>query len=139
MRHYEVMFLVHPDRSDQVPEMTQRYVQLIQSGKGHIHRLEHRLEDFRKELAYPIHKLHKVHYVLMNIECQKQVLEELKESFQFNDAVLRHLVLKQGQAITEPSIFAKAKTDRDHPRDASPPQRTEVVHVWKDENNSNAS
>lgn len=108
MRHYEVMLLVHPDRSDQVTPMIQRYTQLIQSRGGCIHRLE---DLNRRPLAYPVQKLHKAHYILKNIECDQITLNELKESFRFNDAILRHLILEQSSARTEPSILTKAKVE----------------------------
>jgi small subunit ribosomal protein S6 len=106
MRHYEIMFLIHPDQSDQVRPMIQRYTQLIQSGNGKIHRLE---DLGRSELAYPIEKLHKIHYLLMNIECDQAVINSLKESFVRNDAILLHDIFKQNRAITEPSPLARAK------------------------------
>src|SRR6516165_9097599 len=100
MRHYEVVFLVHPDQSDQVPSMIKRYKALIKQNDGVIHRLE---DWGRRQLAYPINKVHKAHYVLMNIECDKNTIEELERSFRFNDAVLRHLVLQKNKAVTEAS------------------------------------
>jgi small subunit ribosomal protein S6 len=105
MRHYEIMLLVHPDHSDQVPAMIERYTQLIQSQKGIIHRLEN-LE--RRELAYPINKLKKAHYILTNIECDDKLRRELEENFSFNDSIIRNLLLKQNRAITEPSILSVA-------------------------------
>lgn len=104
MRHYEIVFLVHPDQSDQVPAMIERYRNLITSHKGSIHRLEN---WGRRQLAYPINKVHKAHYVLMNIECDQQPLKELESSFHFNDAVLRHLIIRYDQAITDPSPLVK--------------------------------
>ncbi len=106
MKHYEVLFLVHPDQSDQVPSMIERYRQLITSDGGKIHRLE---DWGRRQLAYPIEKIHKAHYVLMNIECSKAVLEELYTLFRYNDAVLRHLVLNQKAAVTTPSPMLREK------------------------------
>jgi len=105
MRHYEVVFLVHPDQSEQVPAIIDRYRSLIEEPGGHIHRLE---DWGRRQLAYPIKKSHKAHYVLMNIECGYTTLQELENSFRYNDAVLRNLIIGQKQAITEPSPLAKA-------------------------------
>jgi len=108
MRHYEVVFLVHPDQSEQVRAMVDRYRTLIESGGGIIHRLEN---WGRRQLAYPINKVHKAHYVLMNIECSAQILNELTNAFRFNDAVIRNLVIKRDEAITEPSLLAKSTED----------------------------
>lgn len=100
MRHYEVVFIVHPDQSEQVPGMVERYRQLITQGEGIIHRQE---DWGRRLLTYPIQKVHKAHYVLMNIECSTQVLDELESAFRFNDAVLRHLTIQMKSAVTTPS------------------------------------
>jgi small subunit ribosomal protein S6 len=105
MRHYEIVFLVHPDQSEQVPAMIERYKGMIASGGGRVHRLE---DWGRRQLTYPIAKVHKAHYVLMNIECEQKVLDELTGAFRFSDAVLRHLVVKMDAAVTEPSPMAKA-------------------------------
>ena len=105
MRHYEVVFLVHPDQSEQVPAMIERYTTLIKDGKGTIHRLE---DWGRRQLAYPINKIHKAHYVLMNIECDGETLKELENAFRFNDAVIRNLVMRQDKALTETSLLAKS-------------------------------
>ena len=105
MRHYEVVFLVHPDQSEQVPAMIERYSALIKDGKGIIHRLE---DWGRRQLAYPINKIHKAHYVLMNIECDGETLKELENAFRFNDAVIRNLVMRQDKALTETSLLAKS-------------------------------
>jgi len=110
MRHYEVVFLVHPDQSEQVPAMIDRYRATIESGGGKIHRLE---DWGRRQLAYPIQKLAKAHYVLMNIECGTQELEELESAFRFNDAVLRNLIISRKDAVTETSLLAKRGDDRD--------------------------
>jgi small subunit ribosomal protein S6 len=115
MRHYEIVFLVHPDQSEQVPAMLERYRGLIEAGSGHIHRLE---DWGRRQLAFPINKIHKAHYVLLNIECEKSVLEELTGAFRFNDAVLRHLVISRKEAITEPSLMAKAE-EEDRPKESA--------------------
>jgi small subunit ribosomal protein S6 len=108
MRHYEIVFLVHPDQSEQVPAMVERYESMITEGGGNIHRLE---DWGRRQLAHPIAKAHKAHYVLMNIECAKETLDELTGAFKFNDAVLRHLVIKRDKAVTEASPMAKAVED----------------------------
>jgi small subunit ribosomal protein S6 len=104
MRHYEIVFLVHPDQSEQVPAMLERYKSMIAAGGGVLHRLE---DWGRRQLAYPITKVHKAHYVLLNIECDAKTLGELTGSFRFSDAVLRHLVVKMDKADTEPSPMAK--------------------------------
>jgi small subunit ribosomal protein S6 len=110
MRHYEIVFLVHPDQSEQVPAMIERYKSLIEgNGKGKIHRLE---DWGRRQLAYPIQHLAKAHYVLMNIECDQDVLNELESGFRFNDAVLRHLIMKREDAVTEMSAIMKNKDDK---------------------------
>lgn len=108
MRHYEIVFLVHPDQSEQVPAMIERYRSLIESGAGRIHRLE---DWGRRQLAYPINKVHKAHYVLMNIECEAAVLQELETGFKFNDAVIRTLTLVRDEAVTTPSPLAKENQD----------------------------
>lgn len=105
MRHYEIVFLVHPDQSAQVPAMIDRYRSIIENAKGTIHRLE---DWGRRHLAYPIAKVLKAHYVLMNIECDQATLEELESGFRFNDAVLRNLTIRRDDAVTEPSPMAKA-------------------------------
>ena len=104
MRHYEIVFMVHPDQSAQVPAMLERYRSLIESASGTIHRLE---DWGRRQLAYPINKIHKAHYVLLNIECDQATLDELESGFRFNDAVLRSLTIRKDQAITEPSPMAR--------------------------------
>ena len=115
MRHYEIVFLVHPDQSEQVPAMVDRYRSMIEGDGGHIHRLE---DWGRRQLAFPINKVHKAHYVLMNIECSQNVLDELTSGFRFNDAVLRNLVMSRSKADTEPSPLAKSKDeDGDRRRD----------------------
>ncbi len=109
MRHYEIVFLVHPDQSEQVPAMVERYRGMIENGGGAIHRLE---DWGRRRLAYPIQKLHKAHYILMNVECGREVLDEITSLFRYNDAVLRHLVIKRDEAITEQSLIAKSKEEK---------------------------
>lgn len=119
MRHYELVLLVHPDQSDQVSAMIERYKKLIQDDKGAIHRVE---DWGRRQLAYPINKVHKAHYVLMNIECGQAVLNELNSILRFNDAVLRHMVLSQKEAITEPSVMMREKNEeneRDRERESA--------------------
>ncbi len=112
MRHFEICFLVHPDQSEQVPAMLERYRNLIESKNGKIHRLE---DWGRRQLAFPIAKLHKAHYILINIECDAETLAELEGAFRFNDAVLRHLTIRRQEAITEQSLMMKAKDDKDRP------------------------
>ncbi len=109
MRHYEIVFIVHPDQSEQVPAMVERYKTLVTSKKGAIHRLE---DWGRRQMAYPIQKVHKAHYVLMNIECDQETLDELEHAFRFNDAVLRHLTIKTKAAVTVPSAMMKEEKSR---------------------------
>jgi len=113
MRHYEIVFLVHPDRSEQVPAMVERYKNLISSSKGKVHRHE---DWGRRQLAYPINKAHKAHYTLLNIECDDVVLKEIETNFRYNDAILRHLVIRMDRAVTEPSPLIKHKDEeqKDH-------------------------
>ena len=110
MRHYEICFLVHPDQSEQVPAMLERYRSMIEEKNGCIHRLE---DWGRRQLAYPIVKLHKAHYVLMNIECDNETLGDLEGAFKFNDAVLRHLTIRRQEAVVEQSEMLKAKEEKD--------------------------
>lgn len=110
MRHYEIVFLVHPDQSEQVPGMLERYRSLIESKGGKVHRSE---DWGRLQLAYTIAKLHKAHYLLLNIECDSATLEELESIFRFNDAILRHMTIRRDEAITEPSIMLKRKEEKD--------------------------
>jgi len=110
MRHYEICFLVHPDQSEQVPAMLERYRALIEGSNGAIHRLE---DWGRRQLAFPVAKLHKAHYVLMNIECDGATLSELEGIFRFNDAVLRHLTVSRQSAVVEQSLMMKAKEEKD--------------------------
>ena len=109
MRHYEIVFMVHPDQSEQVPAMIERYKTLIEGDQGKIHRLE---DWGRRQLAYPIENLVKAHYVLLNIEADQAVLTELVDTFRFNDAVLRHLVMKRDDAVTEQSLIMKNKDEK---------------------------
>ena len=108
MRHYEIVILVHPDQSEQVPAMIERYQGIITSNKGKVHRLE---DWGRRLLAYPINKIHKAHYVLMNIECGGESLNQLTDAFRFNDAVLRNLVIKKNKAVTQPSPLFKSDNE----------------------------
>ena len=109
MRHYEIVFMVHPDQSEQVPAMIERYKALIEADNGKIHRLE---DWGRRQLAYPIENLVKAHYVMFNVECSQKALNELVDGFRFNDAVLRHLVLAREEAITEQSFIMKSKDEK---------------------------
>src|SRR5690554_7204657 len=109
MRHYEIVFLVHPDQSEQVPAMIERYTTLIEGGEGKIHRLE---DWGRRQLAYPVNNLVKAHYVLLNVEASQAVLDELVETFRFNDAILRHMVIRRDEAVTEQSLIMKNKDDK---------------------------
>jgi small subunit ribosomal protein S6 len=108
MRHYEVVFLVHPDQSDQVPGMVERYTQMVKDSGGAIHRLE---DWGRRQLAYPINKIHKAHYILMNIECGSEVLEEITTLFRYNDAIIRNLVMKMSGPVTEESLILKGERE----------------------------
>jgi small subunit ribosomal protein S6 len=109
MRHYEIVFIVHPDQSEQVPAMIERYRTLITGNGGHVHRLE---DWGRRQLAYIIQKVHKAHYVLMNIECGQATMDELEHGFRFNDAILRHLTIKRDEAVTTPSPMMKEEKAR---------------------------
>ncbi|EPZ16644.1 MAG: 30S ribosomal protein S6 [Thauera sp.] len=109
MRHYEIVFIVHPDQSEQVPAMVERYKALVTARSGQIHRLE---DWGRRQMAYPIQKVHKAHYVLMNIECDGETLTELEHAFKFNDAVLRHLIIKMKKAVATASPMMKEEKSR---------------------------
>jgi small subunit ribosomal protein S6 len=109
MRHYEIVFLVHPDQSEQVPAMVERYTSMVKEAGGQIHRLE---DWGRRQLAYPINKIHKAHYVLLNIECGQKTLDELEEAFRYNDAVIRNLIIRRNEAITEESFMAKGAEEK---------------------------
>jgi len=109
MRHYEIIFIVHPDQSEQVPAMVDRYKGLIAARNGVVHRLE---DWGRRQLAFPLQKVHKAHYVLMNIECDLETLGELEHSFKFSDAVLRHLIVKMTKAVTAPSPMMKEEKSK---------------------------
>jgi small subunit ribosomal protein S6 len=122
MRHYEIVFIVHPDQSEQVPAMVERYRGMIGGRNGRIHRLE---DWGRRQLAYPIEKMHKAHYVLMNIECDQETLDELEHAFRFNDAVLRHLIMHKTEAVTEPSPMMRAEKSKSLPTGTERPERSE--------------
>ncbi|OCG44248.1 MULTISPECIES: 30S ribosomal protein S6 [unclassified Gilliamella] len=109
MRHYEIVFMVHPDQSEQVPSMIERYTGTLTTDGGKIHRLE---DWGRRQLAYPIEKLHKAHYVLMNVEATQEAVNELEDNFRFNDAVIRSLIMRTKHAVTEASPMLKAKDER---------------------------
>jgi small subunit ribosomal protein S6 len=121
MRHYEIVFLVHPDQSEQVPAMIERYKGIVTAGGGQVHRLE---DWGRRQLTHTIAKVHKAHYVLLNVECGKTTLDELTDAFRFSDAVLRHLVISRDEAVTAPSFLAKS-ADEDS-RDGGRPPREAV-------------
>lgn len=119
MRHYEIVFMVHPDQSEQVSAMIERYTGVIEGDNGKIHRLE---DWGRRQLAYPINKIHKAHYVLMNVECSNEALDELSNLFRFNDAVIRNMVVRMKEAVTgvSPIKAAEAREDRKAPRREAP-------------------
>ncbi|MDP1593397.1 MAG: 30S ribosomal protein S6 [Gallionella sp.] len=126
MRHYEIVFIVHPDQSEQVPAMIERYRTLVTSKDGQIHRLE---DWGRRQLAYAIQKIHKAHYVLMNIECNQETLDELEHAFRFNDAVLRHLTVKTKAAVTVPSAMMKEEKSRSVLSEEVVPAKEESVEA----------
>ena len=144
MRHYEIVFLVHPDQSEQVGAMVDRYRSMIESTGGVIHRLE---DWGRRQLAYPINKVHKAHYVLMNVQCDAPTLEELNSAFRFNDAVLRNLIIVRDEAITGPSPIAQAKdeqSERDdergrRSREGRPPRDSQQADNDDADNEANAT
>lgn len=123
MKHYEIVFLVHPDQSEQVPAMTERYRSVVEAKGGHVHRLE---DWGRRQLAYPINKVHKAHYILMNVECDVEVIDELNSIFRFNDAIIRNLVITRKKADTEPSVLAKKDEKDSAPAAASDDDNYEV-------------
>ena len=120
MRHYEIVFIVHPDQSEQVPGMVDRYRQMITGRGGKIHRHE---DWGRRQMTFPIQKMHKAHYVLMNIECNNETLEELEHAFKFNDAVLRHLTVRMTEAVTSPSPMMKEEKSRSLTHAPAPQQQ----------------
>lgn len=131
MRHYEIVFLVHPDQSEQVPAMTDRYKGFIESAGGHLHRLE---DWGRRQLAYPIEKVHKAHYVLMNVECDQPTLDEMNDLFKFNDAVIRNLIIKKKTAVTEPSFLVQSGEGSDVVSDPDTLSNETVAAAEIDEN-----
>ncbi|MBE01601.1 30S ribosomal protein S6 [Marinobacter lutaoensis] len=137
MRHYEIVFMVHPDQSEQVPAMIERYTSLITEDGGKVHRLE---DWGRRHLAYPINKIHKAHYVLMNIECSQAVLDELTHNFRFNDAIIRDLILRRDEAVTEmsPMKAAESREERrsggeDRPRRAAETESAQKADAQDEE------
>ena len=125
MRHYEIIFMVHPDQSAQVPAMVERYRALIETAAGAVHRLE---DWGRRQLAYPINKIHKAHYILMNVECGQTTLDELEELFRYNDAIIRNIIIRREHAITEESLLAKSAEEKR----ARKAQREEAQHANQD-------
>jgi small subunit ribosomal protein S6 len=125
MRHYEIVFLVHPDQSEQVPAMVDRYRAMLENGGGSIHRLE---DWGRRQLAFSINKVHKAHYVLMNVECEKPALDEIENAFRFNDAVLRSLVLRRDRAVSEPSPMMK-EVEEEREREAAAQARDDELET----------
>jgi len=134
LRHYEIVFLVHPDQSEQVPGMLERYKSLVESKGGAVHRSE---DWGRLQLAYTIAKLHKAHYLLLNIECDAETLEELESIFRFNDAILRHLTVRRSEAVSEASIMMKRKEEKDEreSRRSRPQEESSSSDGDKDEKN----
>lgn len=135
MRHYEIVLIVHPDQSEQVSAMTERYCNVVTDRSGKIHRLE---DWGRRQLTYPIQKLHKAHYVLLNIECDQESLDELEHSFKFNDAILRHLTIRMNNAVTEPSPMMQEGKSRssfsssDDGSDSSAPAKEKAADTISD-------
>ncbi len=123
MRHYEIVFLVHPDQSDQVPTMIEKYKATVEGDGGKVHRQE---DWGRRQLAYPINKIHKAHYVLMNVECTAESLEELETAFRFNDAVIRNMVMRTKTAITDASPLARSREDESRERRPASAEKTEA-------------
>ena len=137
MRHYEIVFMVHPDQSEQVTGMIQRYTDLINAAEGKIHRLE---DWGRRQLAYPINKLHKAHYVLMNIEAPQVVIDELETSFRYNDVVIRNMIMRTKDAVTEASPMAAVKDDRrDDRREVKKDVDAEQVEATEEQSEEAAS
>ena len=124
MRHYEIVFLVHPDQSEQVPAMIERYTAMVTRDGGHMHRLE---DWGRRQLSHTIAKVHKAHYVMMNVECNNEAMEEILGAFRFSDAVLRHLVIRRDEAVTEASPLAKAAEDEPSEREPRPEPESEAA------------
>jgi small subunit ribosomal protein S6 len=130
MRHYEIVFMVHPDQSEQVPGMIDRYTKMVKESGGSVHRLE---DWGRRQLAYPINKIHKAHYVLMNVECGQEVLDEISSIFRYNDAILRNLIIKRDEAISEMSPILKAENEsRERKARAAQRARAEEAEAYDD-------
>lgn len=137
MRHYEIVFMVHPDQSDQVGGMTDRYSKLVTEAGGKVHRME---DWGRRQLAYPINKIHKAHYILMNLECSQEVLDEITTLFRYNDAVLRNLVIKRKEAVTDMSDIMKAENEsRERKARASARMQAEESSYSNNDNDSDDS
>ena len=130
MRHYEIVFLVHPDQSEQVPSMVERYTASITGAGGTVHRFE---DWGRRQLAYSINKIHKAHYILLNVECSGDVLEELTTTFRYNDAVLRSMVVRMDEAVTEESHIMKAENENRERKQRAERRQEEAVAVVEDE------
>jgi len=136
MRHYEIVFIVHPDQSEQVPAMIERYRGIVTEKNGKIHRIE---DWGRRQLAYLIQKVHKAHYVLMNIECDQETLDELNHAFKFSDAILRHLTIKMDGPVSEPSTMMQQK-EKDDSSETRRPSETDRTDKYADtQNNMNES
>ncbi|NBD95344.1 MAG: 30S ribosomal protein S6 [Gammaproteobacteria bacterium] len=135
MRHYEIVLLVHPDQSEQVPGMLERYRSLVEEKGGSVHRSE---DWGRLQLAYTIAKLHKAHYLMLNIECDSETLDELESIFKFNDAILRHLVVRKDKAETEPSVMLKRKESKDE-RESAKRERSDDSGDSKDDGSDDDS
>ena len=137
MRHYEIVFMVHPDQSEQVPSMIERYTSVIEKDGGKVHRLE---DWGRRQLAYPINKIHKAHYVLMNVEASKEGMEELSTTFRFNDAIIRNLVIRRDEPVVEESSIMKAeKENRERKSRYEERQAAEAARAEKAEAESEAT
>ncbi len=131
MKHYEIVFLVHPDQSEQVPAMVDRYRGIVEKGNGTVHRQE---DWGRRQLAFPINKIHKAHYALMNVECGQETLEEIESVFRFNDAVLRYLVLSKKHAVTEPSpMLVEAEQEREREQERASENAAPAARADADE------
>ena len=133
MRHYEIVFLVHPDQSEQVPAMIERYRSMVESSGGKLHRLE---DWGRRQLAYPLAKVHKAHYVLMNVECGQEALSELETAFRYNDAVIRSLTMSRKTAVTTPSPLIKENQEESRPARS---ERTESAEMTENDEGAEAS
>ncbi len=129
MRHYEIVFLVHPDQSEQVPGMVERYRTLVENSGGSVHRQE---DWGRRQLAYTINKIHKAHYIMMNIECNEEIREELESIFKYNDAIIRSMIIKRNRAINEPSPLVEEDDSRAIPGSTSAPASASVAQAGND-------